>query len=76
MTEIIKSFSHQPSPNRLDSGANSSSFSATRIRWINNPAGGVIDPAKVIMIMEEKRRIREAEKAEKVMQLICWGCQM
>ncbi|KAK6918984.1 Protein of unknown function wound-induced [Dillenia turbinata] len=41
-----------------------------QVRWVSSAA---VEPAKNSVIVDEKRRFREAEKAEKVMHLICWG---
>ncbi|KAL6975767.1 hypothetical protein U1Q18_024562, partial [Sarracenia purpurea var. burkii] len=54
----------QPAPARprKESGDN--------VRWVS---GAGEQGKKVNVDEKEKRRIREAEKAEKILHLICWG---
>lgn len=51
-------------------GPRSESGKRSTGRWVS----GAGDPAKKVnVVVNEKRKIREAEKAETIMLLICWG---
>ncbi|OWM78609.1 hypothetical protein CDL15_Pgr002780 [Punica granatum] len=58
-------------PSKAKSGSESSinSSKQEQVRWVSNST----ETAKETEAAEEIRRLREAEKAEKVMHLICWG---
>ena len=57
----------KPSPVR--SRSRSESGETSEVRRVSG-AGGL---GKKVDVDHEKRRAREAEKAEKVMHLLCWG---
>ncbi|KAH7844357.1 hypothetical protein Vadar_027143 [Vaccinium darrowii] len=40
---------------------------------IRRVLGATGEPKKKVIVDEKLRRIREAEKAEKILHLICWG---
>lgn len=42
------------------------------VRWVSK-GDDDMDTTKKHGVVEERRRLREAEKAEKVVHLICWG---
>ncbi|KAL3714840.1 hypothetical protein ACJRO7_006702 [Eucalyptus globulus] len=60
------SFGIKPSQtkNNMESAGKPSQF-----RWVSG--GG--DATKTAAMMEKSRQLREAEKADKIMHLVCWG---
>ncbi|KAI6672884.1 hypothetical protein NL676_000790 [Syzygium grande] len=56
-------------PSQAKSNTESSASKPSQFRWVS----GSRDAAKTAAMMDESRRLREAEKADKVMHLMCWG---
>ncbi|OMO98874.1 hypothetical protein COLO4_13655 [Corchorus olitorius] len=57
-----KPFYHQAAKPKSEGGKSS------QIRWVS----GTREPVKQVGL-DDKQKLREAEKAENIMHLICWG---
>ncbi|KAK4793232.1 hypothetical protein SAY86_023667 [Trapa natans] len=55
---------------QMKPASETSSGNTQQVRWVSSSGDGV---KKVGEKAEESRRLQEAEKAERVMHLICWG---
>lgn len=59
-----KGFTRSPPQSKIRSDSDNSS----QVRWFS----GTVEPMKKVN-MARRRRLRNAEKAENVVHLICWG---